>query len=389
VRQKTLFGETFVELTPGHRTAGPLSDGGTLPSSHVAPTVELDEIFGAFDRPTRAAFKQWLGELENVFDASPRRQPSEELNDALGNLEGVAGDGARLLGVLDQQELAVSRLVRNTGVVAGALTEQGQLRGLVSNASDTFGATASRHQALADTFAVFPTFLDESRATLRRLQRFARVTHPLVRDLREPARDLGPTMHDLGRLAPDLERLFRDLHPLFDASRRGLPAARRVIRGAGPLLESLRPFFSELNPVLSYLSFGQQAVGAFLSNGLTTLVRGTSPSTPWSTQNGMIDARSLEQQKTRPGFDRGNAYVAPNAYTRGIGLGAPESFTCPGGTEVPTPTGEGESGSDSAPPCFVQPPSLFQGQQFPRLMRGRAPVVTAPKDREGTEPARP
>jgi hypothetical protein len=215
----------------------------------------------------------------------------------------------------------------------------------------------------------------------------ARVTHPLVRDRREPARDLGPTVHDLGRLAPDLERLFRDLDPLFDTSRRGLPAARRVIRGAGPLLESLHPFFSELNPVLSYLSFSQQEVGAFLSNGLTTLVRGTSPTTPYSAQNGMIDQRSFEQQATRPGFDRGNAYPAPNAYSRGIGLGAPaESFTCPGGMEVPTPTGEGES---SAPPCFVQPPSLFQGQQFPRLATGRAPVVAAPEGREGREPARP
>jgi phospholipid/cholesterol/gamma-HCH transport system substrate-binding protein len=391
LRQKTLFGETFVELTPGHRAAGSLPDGGTLPSSQVAPTVELDEIFGAFDRPTRAAFRQWLGELEKVFAPSARRRPSEELNDALGNLEGVTGDGARLFEVLDQQELAVSRLVRNTGAVAGAVTEQeGRLRGLISNASDTFAATASRHEALADTFAVFPTFLDESRATLRRLRAFARATHPLVRDLRAPARDLGPTVHDLGRLAPDLESLFRDLLPLFEASRGGLPAARRIVTGAGPLLESLHPFFSELNPILSYLSFSQMQVGAFLSNGLTNLVRGTSPTTPWSTQNGIIDSRSFEEYETRPAHDRGNAYVAPNAYARGIGLGAIESFTCPGGVEVPTPTDTGmPGGEEAAVPCFVQPPSLFQGQQFPRLTRGRAPVLVAPKSNEGTEPARP
>jgi hypothetical protein len=132
-------------------------------------------------------------------------------------------------------------------------------------------------------------------------------------------------------------------------------------------------------------------VGGFLSNGLTNLVRGTSPTTPWSTQSGIVDERSFREYKTRPAHDRGNAYVAPNAYTRGIGLGAIESFTCPGGVEVPTPTDTGQKGAgeEAAVPCWVQPPSLFQGQQFPRLTRGRAPVLVAPKSNEGTEPARP
>jgi hypothetical protein len=47
-------------------------------------------------------------------------------------------------------------------------------------------------------------------------------------------------------------------------------SVERILRGAGPLLGSLRPFFSELNPILSYLSFSEQTIGAFLSNGLTT-----------------------------------------------------------------------------------------------------------------------
>src|SRR6266545_7387135 len=34
LRQKTVFGEAYVELSPGHRAAGLLADGGTLPNSH-------------------------------------------------------------------------------------------------------------------------------------------------------------------------------------------------------------------------------------------------------------------------------------------------------------------------------------------------------------------
>src|SRR3989442_1340294 len=49
LRQKTLLGETYVELTPGDKSRGMLKEGGLLPQSQVSPTVELDEIFRAFD----------------------------------------------------------------------------------------------------------------------------------------------------------------------------------------------------------------------------------------------------------------------------------------------------------------------------------------------------
>src|SRR3712207_6755639 len=44
LRQKTLLGETFVELTPGHKASGMLKDHDVLPNAQVEPTVELDEI---------------------------------------------------------------------------------------------------------------------------------------------------------------------------------------------------------------------------------------------------------------------------------------------------------------------------------------------------------
>ena len=58
LRQKTLLGETYVELAPGKRSSALLDDGGLLPRSQVEPTVELDEIFEAFDKPTRDAFQE-------------------------------------------------------------------------------------------------------------------------------------------------------------------------------------------------------------------------------------------------------------------------------------------------------------------------------------------
>ena len=82
-----------------------------------------------------------------------------------------------------------------------------------------------------------------------------------------------------------------------------------------------------------------------------------------------------------------NAYIAPNAYDRAIPLGVIESFDCkPNGGEQRNPQGEGEN---AEPPCFVQPPLLWEDQKYPRLRRGKAPSVPAPQGREGREPATP
>ena len=393
LRQKSLLGETYVELSPGGPGAEDLPDGGTLPDGQIDDTVELDEIFSIFDRRTRRNFEAWLRESGIAFSGDYGR----DVNNALGNAAPFFERGTDLLRPLDTQSLALRRLVRNTGRVFDAISsENGQLRGLIVNGDRTFGALASRDRELAETFLILPTFLRETRATVQRLERFARNTDPLVRDLQEPAADLAPTLRDLGDLSPDLVALFDDVDPLVDASETGVPAAERFIRGAEPVLESTHDFQSELNPILAYLSFARQQVADFFTTGGAALAGnedgGYARSTPggnehYLPQSAIIDGRSLRRRTTRPFWERANSYVAPNAYDRAISLGVIESFDCkPNGGEQRDPSGSGES---AEPPCFVAPRSLFQDQKYPRLRRGQAPLVPAPQGREGTRPATP
>src|SRR3954451_20801843 len=212
LRQKTLLGETFVELTPGHKSAGTIPDHGILPNGQVEPTVELDEILRTFDPKTKAAFRDWVQESGLQMKGTA----PQDLNDALGNLAGFAQDGATLLDVLNRQHVAVRQLIKNTGVVFGALNQRkGQLRQLIVNSERTFSATASQDKALADTFEIFPVFLDESRTTVNRLERFSPHTRPLVVALKPVADNLGPTVRDLGALSPDLESFFQHLKPVI------------------------------------------------------------------------------------------------------------------------------------------------------------------------------
>src|SRR4051795_4923308 len=45
LRQKTLLGETYVELTPGTKSAATIPESGSLSAGAVADSVQLDEIF--------------------------------------------------------------------------------------------------------------------------------------------------------------------------------------------------------------------------------------------------------------------------------------------------------------------------------------------------------
>src|SRR3954451_19625311 len=82
LRQKTLLGETYVELTPGTRGAPKIPENGTLANARVSPTVELDEIFRSCDKKTRDSFRVWQQDLGAGIEGH-----GEDFSDALGSLK--------------------------------------------------------------------------------------------------------------------------------------------------------------------------------------------------------------------------------------------------------------------------------------------------------------
>jgi phospholipid/cholesterol/gamma-HCH transport system substrate-binding protein len=363
LRQKSLLGETYVELTPGSSTKT-IPEGGRLPDGQVKPTVELDEIFQALDPTTRAAFRNWQQDLAEGINGRGR-----DFNDALGTLPGFAKDGADVLAVLDAQEGAVSRLVKNTGVTFGALTEnEQQLSNLITSAGEVFDATASQQDALAETIRIFPTFLDEATATLERLQTFSSNTRPLIGDLRPVARELQPTLRDVRALSPDLRAFFRNLDPLIKVSRTGLPAAGEVLRGTGPTLAELTPFLQQVNPILQYFELSQTQVSDFITNGAAALAD-TEPSPSggnghYLRQLGPVGAESLAIYRERAKTNRGNSYPAPLALFGDLeGAGIFPNYDCKasGGAVKP---------SEGNPGCRVAAKQTVGGKQqgtFPHV----------------------
>ena len=391
LRQKTLLGETYVELTPGSPDARPLPENGRLATSQVSDAVQLDEILRAFDPDTREAFQTWMQSQAQAIDGYGR-----DVNDALGNLGPFAEDAAKLVDILNRQEGAVSRLVSNTGVVFEALTERdGQLRSLIENSNRVFQATASRDRELQEAFVALPTFERESAQTLERLAEFSLDTDPLVTQLRPAARELSPTLQDLGALSPDLEALFVELGPLIDASREGLPAAERVLEDARPLIAQLDPAMRQLTPILDFIGLYRRELTAFFANtpaatqardGTAHYLRTTNPLNP----------ENLAVYPRRIGTNRPNPYTKPGHFSQiDDGLPVFEDRHCgsgvPGVTNVPSlplppvvadlvPTDlldrviryafAGQPGTNGpAPPCRPQGPYDFGGEitQYPHV----------------------
>jgi phospholipid/cholesterol/gamma-HCH transport system substrate-binding protein len=317
LRQKTLLGETYVELTPGSTDAPPLEEGGALPRGQIADTVQLDEIFRAFDGRTRAAFQAWM-----QGQAAALRGRGDDLSVAIASLPTFAEEADRILRVLDSQRRGVQELVRGGGEVFGALSERrGQLSGLIENADAVFETTARRNENLAEAFVVLPTFLRESRTTLSRLERFAADTDPLVRQLRPVARELGPTVSELGDLSTELEPFFVGLRRVASRAPAGLAAVRRLLdRNLPPLLDRVETFLPQLNAILEGVRLYRREVTAFLAN-VAAATQGGLERDPVTGDRirvlrtiAPLGPEMLAAYPNRLRVNRTNPYMAPGGY---------------------------------------------------------------------------
>src|SRR5215217_2933785 len=341
LRQKTLLGETYVELTTGSQVepgessgdvqaqsssidVGQISgddaphsipEGGHLAQTQVQDQTQIDEIFQGFDEQTREAFQSWM---QNAAIAVNGR--GLDLSDAFGNLGPFASDASDVLGTLRRQEQSLRTLVHDTGDVFAALTDHDQaLAGAIVGANRTFGALASQSRALSDTFKIFPTFENEARLTLNRLKPFAEDARPLFRDLKPVARDLSPTLRDVRRLAPEAKTLFENLDPLIKASATGLPSLSSILRELRPVMDHLDPFLANFNPLIRWLDYQAPVVGDFLANPSSStadfLPFQSQQSAPLhlSRQMTIFTSESLSIYQSRLKTNRGNGYLQPFA----------------------------------------------------------------------------
>jgi phospholipid/cholesterol/gamma-HCH transport system substrate-binding protein len=354
VRQKTLLGETYVQLIPqegGH--SGPfLKDNGELPYAQVEPSVTLDGILSAFDPKTRRDFQIWQ---QSVAEGINGR--GEQINAAFSSLHPFVEHANTLVGVLDSQEGAVRALVKNTGVVFDALASRDhQLQGLIVNGERTFHALSESSQAFAAAFRALPAFQRNSRKALKELDRFADDASPFLDEFRIVEKKLAPLLNAAKPFAPQFNDFLTSLGPLTKAAKKGLPLTSKTLDLTTTQLENFRPVLHNFDPFLQYLSQYIPEVQAFFANfTAVTQAHGKNTNTPggpaqhYLTAMNTLTPESLTVYTQRPGTDRANPYFKPGAF----------SSIANGGLQVFS-----NSACSNATPSISGPPSAAISQEL-------------------------
>ena len=402
LRQKTLLGETYVQLIPEGRSVRNLADGGQLANSQVEPSVTLDDILSAFDAKTRRDFQIWQQAVAEGINGR-----GEQINSAFASLEPFVGSANKLVTVLNSQEGAVKALVRNTGVVFNALASRDhQLEGLIVNGERTFHAAAEGSQAFAAAFRALPTFERNSRTAFKELDRFAADASPFLDEFKPAERQLSALLQAAKPFAPEFDKFLTALGPLTKAAKRGLPDVKKTLDLTVPVLENLRPVLHNFDPFLQYTGEYVPELQAFFAN-LTAASAASEknsnieggvykgPKQHFLTTMNVLSPESLSTYPARIGTDRSNAYPLPGTYNS-LASGLPVFSAANCANSAPSIDKNGAASEVvskslieeilatglanepetpnkvAAPACKQQGPFTFNGQtsQFPHAVYG-------------------
>jgi virulence factor Mce-like protein len=394
LRQKTLLGETYVQLSAGSPTAPKLPDGGMLPHAQVAPIVQLDQILSTFDPATRRAFQVWM---QQSGIALTRR--GEDFNAAFYYLYPFAVNVDSVLTVLNRDSAATTTLLRDTGRVFGALSQSPtELQGLINNSNAVFAATAAQNQNLANTIRAFPAFNVSLTQTVDRLTKFANNADPLiVNELLPAAAPFSQALEFTNVAAPDLRDVLTNIGPfghqaqpgLTQAAATGVPAFDKFLNQTVPWLVPLKPYLGNFIPVIDYINTYRREIAAFFANSTAT-TQGTllnlaaNQALHYLRISNPVNPETLTAYQKRLNSNRGNPYTQPGGYQQlTSGLSVFGSYLC---TNNPQPTIGSTIPASLAqilrnvyytpnpggPPCKAQPPlgsaaTPAQAQSFPHL----------------------
>jgi phospholipid/cholesterol/gamma-HCH transport system substrate-binding protein len=292
IKQASLSGiaNRYLDLQLGPANGEEIDDGGVISTEQTDTAVELDQIFGLFDKRTRTG-------LQDFFKGSAAmlHGRGKELRRGIHYLNPALSTGSRLFQELTRDDALLERFLVDSGSLVNALADRREdLTGVVGNLNATFGALGRQQDALAESVERLPPFMRRANTTFVNLRSALDDVDPLV-DASKPAvkrlgpfldqarlfvRDGEPTIRDLSRTISqkgpnnDLIELVRSFPPLArealddrrvnGADRRGaFPETTDALRAAAPSIAFGRPYTPDFVGWMDDFS----TTGAYDANG--------------------------------------------------------------------------------------------------------------------------
>lgn len=365
VRNKTLLGEGFLEVSFGPRSAPAIPDGGTLLLSSAIHQQRLGDVLQTFTPATRTDLRRMFSGLGRAL-AGP----------ATGALNGSLAYGAatvqsldQVAGTLDAEQRPVQALISNGGQILTTLGEHaGSVQAAIRAGNQVLQVTARQRSALSSTIAALPSFLSRLRAAATALHAASSPLTQAVDALTPVAPRLAPALAAIDRAGPQLTGLFRGLPAVLSAGDAGLPAVQKLASAVGTSFANVHTAAQQVLPLAQLLAVARNSVVGGLAD-VASLIEGTLMGPGNASAHDLGAALSFWNELPAGWIrklptNRENAYPAPNS-AADIARGGLRAYDCRNihNPLYLPPTGTG------VPACVQQAPWTFDGvaRRYPHL----------------------
>jgi len=366
VRNKSLLGEGYLEITPGPRTAPEIADGGRMSTQQVVRAQRLDDVLQTFSPRTRAQLRQMASGMSKAFDGR-----AGDLNDALGRARPVTANMDVVLSAIDEQRGDLRQLLASSADVFGALGDQsGALRAAVAQSGRVFAVTADRDEALQATLAAIPPFMTDLRQASNGIDRASGDIRTAVAALRPTVPLLTPALNSVVRSTDSFSNVLRRIRPALKTGTTALPAVDRTLDEVGPPLDRVHMASRQLLPFLQLAAADRESILANFANVAATWAGRTIA--PGGKRQGYLGAWLTVWNEITGGWtkklptNRSNPYPKPGplgeVFAKNNGI--LEAYDCRNqGNPLILPA------FGAAPPCKTQGAYEFNGKKayYPRL----------------------
>jgi virulence factor Mce-like protein len=229
-RPQSLIGEYFINCDPG--TSGAvLKPGSTIPVTHTASTVPADLIDNIMRLPERERFTVLINELGAGLAGQ-----GGDLQAALDRAVPALTQTDNLLHLLGNDSQTLADLTSSSDKVITALANNSkQVQRFVVEAGNTARDTSTQDANLQKTWADLPSFLEQLKPALQKLDAATTANEPVLANLNSAS--------------GELDTFFKDLPPFANSARPAIKSlgtasvtGRSAVIAAGPTVKDLNQF---------------------------------------------------------------------------------------------------------------------------------------------------
>jgi phospholipid/cholesterol/gamma-HCH transport system substrate-binding protein len=216
IRDPSLSGvaNRYVALTPGPNNRPTLASGATLSGGAVHGIVDLDQLFGIFNKKTRTGLKNVIRGFSEQYSGASKQVNvgAEYFSPSLAAADHIFAELTR------DQATFTSFLVNSAKAVTTIAAHKEELSSLVGNGDVAFGAIGAEQASLAEGLKELPGALSQGNHTFAELPATLSALRKLVDVSKPDTKNLAPFFARLQPLLSTATPVLRNLSQAIDRS---------------------------------------------------------------------------------------------------------------------------------------------------------------------------